>query len=131
MINRHNLERQQADRLNSERLRGFDYGRTDRRTFASLELLSRLKSTEMLTCINKNPAIINLISNLDWKPIRELCVWKKIIYVKIQSIKGRKESELIFHLELFATLILQKVSKKRFCAIFYLYIIIFHHSFVH
>ena len=33
-----------ADMCNSERLRGFGNGQTDRWTFAILELLSRLKS---------------------------------------------------------------------------------------
>ena len=46
MVNSHNDQKAQfreADRLDSERLRGFDYRQTDRWTFAILESLLRLK----------------------------------------------------------------------------------------
>ena len=43
-----------ADKSNSERLRGFDNGRTDGRTFAILESLSRLKMLKVRHKIQTN-----------------------------------------------------------------------------
>ena len=42
-------DRHLADRLDSERLRGFDFRLTDRQTFAIVESLSRLKILEFMS----------------------------------------------------------------------------------
>ena len=53
-----------AYRLNSERLRGFDFRltdrQTDRKTFAILELLSRLKTVDIMNLALKEGGVSDL-----------------------------------------------------------------------